>query len=223
MRRWSLGTALLAAFAFGAAPLMAQSSVTVGPMAGVSFSTFSGDDAADFSDGELSFEKGSRTGLAVGGFAEFEFGSNFAIEPQLLYIQKGARYNGNVDIGTGSPVDVTAGVNLDYIQVPVLFKAELRKPDNKLSPSVFVGPALGFQIGCTVTAEGDGQDASEDCPDDTFKGTDFSLVFGAGLEFNRFSLQGRYDMGLGSVADADGVDVKNGGFLVTLGYAFRVR
>jgi len=48
-------------------------------------------------------------------------------------------------------------------------------------------------------------------------------VFGAGLEFGRLSLQGRYDMGLGSVADADGVDVKNSGWLITLGYGFRVR
>jgi hypothetical protein len=222
MRRWSLGTALLAAFAFGAAPLAAQSSVTVGPMAGVGFSSFSGDDADLFSEDGFSLDKGSRTGLAVGGFAEFEFGSNFAIEPQLLYMQKGARYNGEVDFGEGSE-DVSAGVDLDYIQLPVLFKAELRKPDNTLTPSVFVGPAFGFQIGCSLTAEGGGEEASEDCPDDTFKGTDFSLVFGAGLEFNRFSLQGRYDMGLGSVADVDDVDVKNGGFLVTLGYAFRVR
>jgi opacity protein-like surface antigen len=223
MRRWSLGTALLAALAFGAAPLTAQSSVSVGPMAGVSFSSFSGDDADDFSDGGVSFEKGSRTGFAVGGFAEFEFGSNFAIEPQLLYIQKGVKYDGEVDVGEGELVDVSAGINLDYIQLPVLFKAELRKPDSKITPSVFVGPALGFQIGCKITAEGDGEELSDDCPDDTFKSTDFSLVFGAGLEFNRFSLQGRYDMGLGSVADADGADVKNSGFLVTLGYAFRVR
>jgi opacity protein-like surface antigen len=222
MRRSTLGTALLCAFAFGAAPLAAQS-VTIGPMAGVSISTFSGDDADAFSETGLDFDKGSRTGFAVGGFAEFEFGSNFAIEPQLLYVQKGARYSGAVDDGSGSLLDVSAGINLDYIQLPVLFKAELRKPDNKLTPSVFIGPAIGFNLGCTITAEGDGQDASEDCPDDTFKSTDFSLVFGAGLEFNRFSLQGRYDMGLGSVADADDVDVKNSGWLITLGYGFRVR
>ena len=46
-------------------------------------------------------------------------------------------------------------------------------------------------------------------------------MFGAGLEFNRFSLQGRYDLGLNEIAED--VDVKNGGFLVTLGYAFRLR
>jgi hypothetical protein len=205
--------------------LAAQSSISVGPVGGASFFTFNGSDADVFSDPDLGFDldKGTRVGFAAGAFAEFEFGDRWAIEPQVLYIQKGARYNGDIDLGEGGVVDVSAGVNLDYIQVPVLFKAELRKADNKLTPSVFVGPAFGFQIGCKLTAEGDGQDASEDCPDDTFKGTDFSLVFGAGLEFNRFSLQGRYDMGLGSVADVDDVDVKNGGFLVTLGYAFRLR
>lgn len=222
MRRSTLGTALLCAITFGAAPLAAQA-VTVGPMAGIGFSTFSGDDADAFGDEGLDFDKGSRTGFAVGGFAEFEFGSNFAVEPQLMYVQKGARYNGSVDVGTGTPVDASAGINLDYIQLPVLFKAELRKPDSKVTPSVFVGPAIGFNLGCTITAEGDGEDFSEDCPDDTFKSTDFSLVLGAGLEFGRFSLQGRYDMGLGSVADADGVDVKNSGWLFTLGYGFRVR
>jgi hypothetical protein len=220
MRRTTLGTALLCAFAFGAAPLAAQS-VTVGPMAGVSFSTFSGDDADFISDEGIFLERGTRTGFAVGGFAEFEFGANFAIEPQLLYLQRGAMYDGSVDDGTGTLVGVSSGLDLDYLQLPVLFKAELRKPENKLTPAVFVGPAIGFNISCKITAEGGGVDLSQDCPDDSVNSTDFSLVFGAGLEYGSFSLQGRYDMGLSSVGD--GGDVKNSGWLLTLGYGFRVR
>jgi hypothetical protein len=220
MRRTTFGTALLCAFAFGAAPLAAQS-VTVGPMAGVSLSTFSGDDVDFISDEGIFLEKGTRTGFAVGGFAEFEFGANFAIEPQLLYLQRGAKYSGSVDDGTGTLVGVSSSLNVDYLQLPVLFKAELRKPDSKLTPAVFVGPAIGFNISCKINAEGAGSELSQDCPDDTVSSTDFSLVFGAGLEYDGFSLQGRYDMGLGSIAD-DG-DVKNSGWLITLGYGFRIR
>jgi hypothetical protein len=223
MRRWSLGTAVLAAFTFGASPLAAQS-VSVGPMGGASFFTFNGSDSDIFSDPDVGvgLDKGTRVGFAAGAFAEFELGSRWAIEPQLLYVQKGAKYSGTLSDPDLGDVDVSTSLNTDYIQIPVLFKAEFRNPSSTVTPSVFVGPAFGFNIGCSISADaGDLGSADADCDDDTVKSTEFSAVFGAGIEFNRFSLQGRYDLGLSEIAE--GADVKNGGFLITLGYAFRLR
>ena len=61
---------------------------------------------------------------------------------------------------------------------------------------------------------------SASCPDPSgIKSTDFGVAFGAGLEFRNFTLQGRYDLGLTKLDDA-GSDVKNQGWLITLGYAF---
>ena len=223
MRRWSLGTAVLAAFTLGAAPLAAQS-VSVGPMGGASFFTFNGSDSDIFSDPDVGvgLDKGTRVGFAAGAFAEFEFGTRWAIEPQLLYIQKGAKYSGTLSDPDLGDVDVSTSLNTDYVQIPVLFKAEFRNPSGSVTPALFVGPAFGFNIGCSLSVDaGEVGSGDTDCDDDTVKSTEFSVVFGAGLEFNRFSLQGRYDLGLSEIAE--GADVKNGGFLVTLGYAFRLR
>jgi Outer membrane protein beta-barrel domain len=218
MRRWTLGTAVLSILTLGAAPLAAQS-VSVGPMAGASFFTFHGDDSEVFSaDLGTTADKGTRTGFAAGAFLEYEFGNTWAIEPQVLYVEKGGKYS-----ASASGLDATAKVKLGYIQVPVLFKAEFRKADRGVTPSIFLGPAIGFKVSCSLSVDISGFGSeSGDCGDSGVKGTEFSGVFGAGLEFNRFSLQGRYDLGLSSIAEND-LDVKNGGFLVTLGYAFRLK
>ena len=62
-----------------------------GALLGLNFATFHGDnaDAAEFYGGG---EKKSRTGVAVGAFAHFGIGKIFAIEPQVLFSQKGAKY-----------------------------------------------------------------------------------------------------------------------------------
>ena len=214
MRRWTLGTAVLSLIMFGAAPAAAQVPVTFGPMGGVSFMTLSGEDADDFGEFGGDVDKGNRVGFAAGAFARFDMGG-WAIEPQLLYIQKGAKYTASQDGVEGS-----ANIELSYIQIPVLLKWQFGTPAAKVRPSIFAGPAIGFKSSCSVSVEIDGEDfGSEDCGDDAIKGTDFTGVFGAGLDFGRWALQGRYDMGFSSIAEGD-ADVKNSGFLVTLGYGF---
>ena len=218
MRRWTIGTAVLSLFALAATAADARAQVTVGPMAGASFFTFHGSDANAFEDLGTDASASTRVGFTGGAFAEFEFGSTFAVEPQLLYVQKGSKYDASVE-----GVDATASLKLDYIQVPVLLKAEFGRATGGIVPAIFAGPAIGFKVKCTV-----GVDApvigelSDDCPDGTVKGTEFSGIVGAGVEFRNWSLQGRYDFGFSSVAEQD-FDVKNGGLLVTLGYGFRVR
>ena len=142
MKTRMLGTfALALALALSANPVQAQ--VTVGPMAGVSIYTFTGSDANIYGeDLGANFSKTSRVGFLVGGFAEFEFGTVFAIEPQLLWVQKGGKYDIDLTDGSGSG---SLTFKLDYIQVPVLFKAEYRKAGQDFAPSLFAGPAVAFK------------------------------------------------------------------------------
>lgn len=213
--------AALASIVLLAPALQAQTSITYGPMAGVSITTFGGADA-DLFDPEsgLSLNKSSRVGFVGGAFAEIQLHRNFAIEPQVLYVQKGAEYKGTVSDGS-TTVDAKAGFKLDYVEIPVLFKGELASDDGGVVPSLFVGPAVGFRVHCSIFAEVPGTGSlDEKCPDNSgIKSTDFSMVFGAGVEFRHFALQGRYDLGLTKIDDA-GSDVKNQGWLITLGYAF---
>ena len=63
---------------------------------------------------------------------------------------------------------------------------------------------------------------SDDCPADTISSTDWSLIFGLGLEYSRFVFQARYDLGLANVSQGGG-DIKNGGWGITLGYGFPIK
>ncbi len=212
--------AALGLVSLAAAPVAAQGiKVNLGPMAGGSYATLTGKDADIFVEG-TSISKKYRFGFAAGAFAEFEIGKNVAIEPQVIYVQKGAKYD-FTDLGTGQSAKVT--FKLDYVQVPVLLKAEFRPESGNLTPAVFVGPAVGFKAKCTIKGESAGTTVSQDCPSGSVKGTDFSVVFGVGLEVDKLSFQARYDLGLTKIDDSSpAADVKNGTFLVTVGYGFRL-
>jgi hypothetical protein len=203
-----------------AAPTL-QAQVSVGPMAGVAIYTFTGS-GADIVDPDLgaNFSKTSRVGFLAGGFAEFEFGEIFAVEPQLLWVQRGAKYEVDLSDGSGSG---SLTFKLDYIQVPVLFKAEYRKAGQEFAPSLFAGPAVAFRTSCKLQVESGSGSLSDDCPANTVSGTAWSLIFGVGLEYSRFVFQARYDLGLSSVAQGSADDFKNGGWGITLGYGFPIR
>jgi opacity protein-like surface antigen len=185
-------------------------------MGGIDFMTFGGTDSEVF-ENETGFDKSSRTGFALGAFAEWQINNTWAVEPQLLYIQKGAKYKGNPAGGTSGE----ATIKLDYVQIPVLLKAEYAKEGVSVVPGVFFGPAIGFKVGCSFGVEADGQSDSVKCDDAgaSVQDTDFSLVFGAGVELDRLSLQVRYDLGLTNI-DRDGAEVHNQGWLISLGYGF---
>jgi hypothetical protein len=207
MRRILVST--LAAIAFAAAPLAAQG-ISLGPMAGVSFTNIS----VDVEDLDLDTE--GSTGFAIGAFVEFELGGTFAIEPQLLYVGKG---------GTAGDATVDLDLDVHYLQLPVLLKAEFGRGRGGLVPSIFAGPQFGFRVSCEQSVDLGFGEVATDCDDDTVKGTDYGVVAGIGLDFGNFSLQGRYEWGLQNLAevgDLDDLDVKNRGFLFTLGYGFRL-
>lgn len=209
--RRALVVATVAASWFSS-PLASQTTekrIVVGPMAGVSISTISGDDVGD------SPFLGSRTGFVGGGFISFNANTHVAIEPQLLYAQKGARFSD----GFSSAVWA-----LDYIEIPLLIKgrywfgAEARP----VTLNVFGGPAIAFNVHCELSST----DFSSPCGDDTMKTAEFSVLFGAGAEYFGFSLQGRYDMSVTnafSSGPSGEIYAKNRSWMVTLGYMIPVR
>lgn len=204
--RSPLFSLLVAVGSLSAAPLAAQVPVQFGVMAGASFAKLGGSDVGS---------NDTRTGFVAGGFLRFTPAGMFALEPQLLYVQKGAK----ADFGGG----ITGTLKLDYVQVPVLIKLNIPMADKAVAPNIFVGPAIGFKASCKISASNGSSSASGSCADNDFgiKSTDFSAVFGAGLDIRHFSFQGRYDLGLTKLGDGSANnDVKNRAWLLTVGYAF---
>jgi hypothetical protein len=156
----------------------------------------------------------SKFGFTVGGFANIDIGtSGFAVQPELLFIQKGA------DASVGD-----ASIALNYIQVPVLAAYEFDA--GSVQPMVFAGPALAFKVSESV-------DGVPDDADDQYNSIDFSLPFGAGIGIpvgnGSLMIDARFDLGLANVADVpDDLPDELGGdasvqtstFVFTVGYAF---
>ena len=161
-----------------------------GVKAGLNMADWSGEDA-DGIDSRVSFH--------VGGFAEIKLADKFALQPELLYSSQG----GKADGGT---------YNVDYINIPVMAKFYVIE---KLS--IEAGPQVGFLVSAKAKPDsGDDIDIK-----DELKSTDFGINAGASYNFTENLSAGlRYNLGLSQVVDADGADIKNNVFSLSVGYKF---
>ena len=193
-------------------------SIVVGPMLGVSFSSLSTSDEA------VGLDIRHRTGFVAGGFVTFNASSHVAVEPQLLYIQKGATSV------TTSNVFNSITYALDYIQVPVLLKGRywFGDPNKGLTIDPFIGPAIAFNVHCSIQTLG----VTSSCSalGVNASSVDISGIFGIGAEFAGLSLQGRYDLSFTDAYDtptSPGAPAqnkaKNLAWVITIGYKFPLR
>lgn len=190
-----------------AAPLQAQT--TIGVKGGVNVANISTNisDLPDVID--------SKTGFVGGGFVTFGLGSLLAIQPELLYSQKGFQ---------AEELGQTATLGTNYIEIPVLLKAQFKLA--MLRPAIYAGPVVSFETGCNLDVLG----VSFDCDDDEGfvdrKTTDWGAVFGANLDFFlgpvTLLVDARYQLGLANLADAPDVDeeVKNRVWQIMAGVGF---
>lgn len=213
VRSLGVGALLVVLFAFTAAPAMGQMDgvdIKPGVRAGGSFMTLGGDDAPDDLD--------RRTGFLAGGFIQLDFAGPFALQPEVLYVQKGSKQEDEV-----SGTTITATTKLDYVEVPVLAKFQLPL-GGPFSPNLFAGPSVGFNASAETEVEGGGQSQTNDISDDV-SSTEFGLVFGVGGDFGigagTITVDARYNLGLTNVDDSDADQtLNNQGFMITAGFAF---
>jgi hypothetical protein len=159
----------------------------------------------------------SRTAFAAGAFATFGLGRNFAIEPQVLYVEKGTK---------ASAGGVTATLKLNYVEVPLLLKAVFPLAGStRVAPNIFAGPAIAFRTTCNIKASNGSITAEQSCSDAALpvKSTDFILAFGGGLDVGPIALQVRYDFGLSKIGDvSQAADIKTQAWLLTAGFSIPI-
>jgi hypothetical protein len=190
MRR-HLPLSLAAAALLALAPLTsAQAQIGFGVMAGGSLANISG----DLTDGS----KNTPT-FVFGGFLDVNAGG-FAVQPGLLFTRKGFKID---DIG-----GITPKSTFDYLQVPLVLRIGMPMGQNGRF-YIGAGPAIGIKLACRISGSGGGISASTDCEDlETddggieLKSTEFSGIGEAGVEFGKFSLGIRADLGLSNVYKA---------------------
>lgn len=203
VKKTALLSFVLALFVLASAPIaQAQTDIRPGIKAGVALGNIRGDDTDNLA---------YKLGFAAGGFVNIGLGGDgFAVQPEALFVQKGA----SADEGEGE-------TTVSYLQVPVLgvytFQAE-----GGIAPMVFAGPAFGFKV-----SESAQDFQGNDIDQDFFTSFELSLPFGAGVGIpagnGTFMIDARFDLGLTNIADApDEADITNqtNTFVITAGYAF---
>jgi hypothetical protein len=118
----------------------AQTNVDVGFKGGMSLARFQGQ--------HISYDVDTKNGFTVGGLLTVDVNDYLAIQPEVLFVQKGTK-------GSGSGIDVGfQGVRyyerywedrLSYLEVPVLVKLTIPL-DTKIEPGLFVGPSLAIKL-----------------------------------------------------------------------------
>lgn len=189
MKRVILSFAILLT---GAVAANAQTSF--GIKAGMNISNLRGDDVAG---GDVKSQIGANGGL----YAHIPAGTNFAIQPELLYSIEGAKAK-NSDLQT----------ELNYVNVPVMFQY--------VNPSGFyaeLGPQVGFLTSAKLKLNG----VSSDIKDDL---STINISAGAGLGYNFTPAVGagvRYTLGLTRLGDNDPkADIKTSNLSIGIHYTF---
>lgn len=175
------------------------SQMQFGVKAGLNIANIGGSDADKLVGRSLD----SKTGFTGGVFFNYQFNNLFAIQPEAYYSMKGATY---------SEGGAKLTISLDYIEIPVLLKLLIPVQGSNIKPSIFAGPAIGFNTTHKYKVEFNGQTQEEDIQNT--KSTDFSLAFGGGIGFmigkNELAFDVRYILGLTTIDDSsDSYDLKN--------------
>lgn len=218
MHRFIVGTVAVALALFAAGPLTAQDWY-LGVEGGLNISDL------DVEEEELD----SETGLRIGAVLRHDFAPEglFGLQTGVAYSQKGA--SDEVDGGE-------LAIELDYIEVPLLLTVNV-PTGSSVRPRVYAGPQVAFEASCSLVGTDGTTTIDVDCDASELdelgfetKSTDFSLLFGGGLEVAAgpgvVTFDGRYDLGLTNINDSPGVDqvdVKNRNIQLSVGYLVRLR
>lgn len=166
--------------------------LAVGIRGGLNISSLAGDVATD-----------SKTGILAGAFVGIPLKNNWGIQPEISYVQKGAKREFLETTG-GSTTETT---KLDYIELQIPIGVDLPVENENINPRLYAGPTVALALSCEEVerAEPSGTESSSDCKDD-IKTYDFGLVFGFGVELgsgrNAFIADLRYDVGIANINDA---------------------
>jgi hypothetical protein len=174
-------------------------------------------DIPRFAD-ELDVSEGNSSlliGWAVGGFLAIRFEGGFSLQPEVLYTQKGVKFEVR-ESGEAFNVKYKG----DYLDIPVLARYTFGKG---VRGYVFAGPSFDFKLNAKVTIDALGQADDEDLSDEV-EPFEFALVFGGGVELGPVLLEARWSEGLTNIAKSDAgepaSDVKTRTYLLLFGFRF---
>ena len=171
-----------------------------GIKAGVSLSSVTGSDVS--SDG-----KKNLVGATAGIMADVSFSDLISFHPELLYSQKGVKYESG---------GASSQIRLSYLDLPLLLRV---KADGLFFEA---GPQLGFLIGQKSEFNIPGVGSSSSTSTDGTRKVDFGYIAGVGYQLPQgLEIGVRYNGGISDLSDKSGSSkTRNSVFQLQLGYLF---
>lgn len=185
-----------------------QIGFSLGPKAGVTFTSFRGDQADDIK---------SRTGWAGGLFANLSLLDFLSIQPEFLIHQKGATSRHN---------QYRNEIRVNYFEIPVLVKLRLPLGET-VYPHIFAGPNFSYRVSgkysSTDTQNGDDRDISID----NVRRSDTGGIIGVGIDIEGqgifFTIDARYGFGFNELGDNSYyLNLRNEDLTILAGIGFRI-
>lgn len=184
---------------------LSHSQIELGVKGGMNFATIEGPDA-------ISFAK-TRTGFAVGAYAEFTLPLLLSIQPEVLYTTKGYRQDGAT---VGVLMRVTTMYQVySYLEVPVLIGWTL--PISTVKTKLYLGPSMAYLLGSKTKYEepGGGEDVQDNKSFITSE--DFGAVLGASAHILVVDVDFRYDLGLRTTINSGADKIYNRTWSIMVG------
>jgi hypothetical protein len=203
--RLLVATLVLALGALVLAPAAASAQATAGVKGGVNFSN------VDLTGGDLTLSFDQNIGGAGGLFVAYDMTRAFGLQAEALFSQKGTRS----DNAFGSGEDLK--IRVDYIEVPVLARANLRAAD-RATVHLFGGPSFAARLRDSQKIGSDSLEGEERLE---VRRYDVGATVGAALDLNRFIVDVRYTFGLLNINDGpdrDEFEVKTRTFTTMVGF-----
>lgn len=203
-----------------------KAQITYGVQAGATIANWKGDalqslnNVVDLSNGFITTK--SKTGFLIGGYVNIPVSDKISFEPGLQYAQKGYTMQGDLKIDALKflGVNASAKVEANYIDVPLLLKAEVAK-----GLSIYAGPQLSYLVknNLHLNASVLGINLYNNKIDitDNFNRVDMGLAGGIGYKFdNGFNIKAGYDYGLSKLDKNDNFKAYNRVAKISVGFSF---
>lgn len=212
VRRLVVCTLVAAVAAF---PRVVSAQEAAGPW---SAGLLAGLDVADLSGDDKDLAPHDRFGFIGGGFVRLGLSEHLSLELDLLYVPKGGEENTDDD-----PSDPEDQFKVEYVEVPLLLRVALG--GSAVSPELFAGPSVGFEVDCTYDAFPNGESDPRPCSDlgiET-RSVDVGVAFGAAVDVplgaGWLVIDGRGIVGLRSIDDSEAdLDIRNRILALMVGY-----
>jgi hypothetical protein len=154
-----------------------------------------------------------------GAFFAYHISPMFSIQPEIYFLTQGTLRDQTI-----GDTELRTEQVLGYIDIPILAKARFMA-GRSARPVVFAGPAVSFLTKATQRFYTNGALGDEYDLKPFLKGTNFSAVFGAGLEYSLkkvfLVLDVRYDLGFVDIdTKSETVFMKTRALLLMVGVGF---